>query len=82
MIVLGCMDLDLAFREEQPAPLSDKSSTDDKLNMERWDRSNCMSLMIIKRFIPETFRGSMSKEKDATKFLEKIEQCFAKNEKG
>ncbi|XP_038707282.1 uncharacterized protein LOC120002594 [Tripterygium wilfordii] len=31
MIVLGCMDLDLALREEQPTPLSENSSTEDKL---------------------------------------------------
>ena len=81
MIVLGCMDLDLALREEQPAPLSEYSSNNDKKNMERWERSNRMSLMIMKRSIPETFRGSMSEEKNATKFLKEIEQRFAKNEK-
>ena len=73
MIVLGCMDLDLVLREERPAPLSDKSSTDDKVNMERWDCSNRLSHMILKHSIPETFRGSMSEEKDVTKFLEEIE---------
>ena len=73
MIVLGCMDIDLALREEQPTPLSENSSNNDKKNMERWDRSNRMSLMIMKRSIPETFRGSMSEEKNATKFLKEIE---------
>ena len=73
MIVLGCIDLDLALREERPAPLNDKNSTDDKVNMERWDRSNRMSLMIMKHSILETFRGFMSEEKDATKFLKEIE---------
>ena len=81
MIVLGCIDLDLVLCEEQPAPLSDKSSTDDKVNMESWARSNYLSLMILKRSILETFRGSMSEEKDVTKFLEEIKQRFAKNEK-
>ena len=47
-IVLGCMDLDLALRIEQPASLTDASSPDDKRNFEKWDRSNRMSLMIIK----------------------------------
>ena len=81
MIVLGCMDLDLALQEEQPAPLSENSSNNDKRNMERWDHSNRMSLMIMKRSILETFRGSMSEEKIATKFLKEIEQRFAKNYK-
>ena len=35
LIVLGCMDLDLALREEQPTPFSEKSSIDNKVNMEK-----------------------------------------------
>ena len=37
--------------------------------------------MIMKRSIPEAFRGSISKGQSAKKFLEEIEQYFAKNEK-
>ena len=82
MIVLGCMDLDLALRIEQPADLTDRSSTEEKRDMERWDRSNRMSLMIIKRGIPEAFRGAMSeKVTTANEFLEEIEKRFAKNNK-
>lgn len=62
MIVFGCMDLNFALREERPSPLNEKSSTDDKVIMEKWDRSNRMSLMIMKRFTPETFRGSVKRE--------------------
>ena len=41
-----------------------------------------MSLMIMKRAIPETFRGTMSnKVTTAKEFLEKIEKRFAKNKK-
>ena len=35
----------------------------------------------MKRSIPKTFRGSMSEEESAKKFLEEIKQRFAKNEK-
>ena len=75
------MDLDLALREKRPTPLCDKSSTNDKVNMERSDHSNRMSLMIMKCSIPKTSWGSMFKEKNATKFFEEIEQHFAKNKK-
>ena len=82
MIVLGCMDLDLALRIERPADLTDRSSTEEKRDMERWDRSNRMSLMIIKRGIPEAFRGAVSeKVTTANEFLEEIEKRFAKNDK-
>lgn len=60
MIVLGFMDLDLALRFEPPTDLTDKSSMEEKRDFEMWDRSNRMSLMIIKRGIPETFRGTIS----------------------
>ncbi|XP_060960794.1 uncharacterized protein LOC133031329 [Cannabis sativa] len=55
LIVLGCMDLDHALRNEQPAPLTKESSHDDKREFERWDHSNCMSLMIMKHNILEAF---------------------------
>ena len=59
LIVLGVMDLDLAIRTDSPTALSDKSTPDEKKDMEKWEKSNRMSLMIIKRAISESFRGSM-----------------------
>ena len=56
-IVLGCMDLDLALRTERPILAEDNSN---EAKVERWDRSNRMSLMIKKRSIPEAFWGSIS----------------------
>ena len=41
-----------------------------------------MSLMIVKRAIPKTFRGTMSdKVTTAKKFLEEIEKRFARTKK-
>ena len=48
MIVLGCMDLDLALRVGQLAAPTDESFLEEKRDFERWDRSNRMSLMIVK----------------------------------
>ncbi|KAM6556615.1 hypothetical protein CsatB_003634 [Cannabis sativa] len=82
LIVLGCMDLDHALRNEQPAPLIKESSHDDKREFERWDRSNRMSLMIMKHSIPEAFWGTESEGVTMAKnFLEQIEERFAKNDK-
>nr|KAJ0221325.1 hypothetical protein LSAT_V11C200069580 [Lactuca sativa] len=77
MLVLGCMDLDLALRIEQPI-LTATSSVENKRDAEKWDRSNRMSLMIIKRGIPEAFRGANEQSINAKDFLAEIEQCFAK----
>ncbi|XP_020598841.1 uncharacterized protein LOC110038368 [Phalaenopsis equestris] len=76
------MDLDLALRMENPAPLTDASSSEDRRIYEKWDRSNRLSLMIIKRGIPEAFRGAVSSEiTDAASFLAEIEKRFAKSDK-
>ena len=81
-IVLGCMDLDLALRTEQPASLTVASSSDDRKNFEKWDRLNRMSLMIIKRGILEAFRGVVSEKiTKAKEFLAVIEKRFVKNDK-
>ena len=82
LIVLGVMDLDLALRVYQPDPLTHESTSDQKREMEKWERSNRMSLMIMKRAIPKAFRGTMFEQITMTKgFLKDIEKRFAKNEK-
>ncbi|XP_012461914.2 uncharacterized protein LOC105781942 [Gossypium raimondii] len=82
LIVLGCMDIDLALREEQLAPLIAERTPDVKRDFERWDRSNRMSLMIMKHNILKAFRGTESKKITQAKgFLDEIEKRFAKNDK-
>ncbi|XP_074352358.1 uncharacterized protein LOC141691524 [Apium graveolens] len=84
LLVLGFMDLDYAIRKEQPASLIDESSAIDKLNFEKWEGSNRISIMMIKRNIPEALRGGMSKDSDEVfvkDFRDEIEKRFTKNEK-
>ncbi|XP_024026324.1 uncharacterized protein LOC112093013 [Morus notabilis] len=76
-IVLGCMDLDDALRIERPTSITENPNTD---KIEKWVRSNRMSLMIMKRPIPEAFWGSITESTNAKKFLTEIEQYFTKNE--
>ncbi|XP_022882225.1 uncharacterized protein LOC111399190 [Olea europaea var. sylvestris] len=57
LIVLGCMNFDLAFWIEESTPFTKESSPDEKKNFEKWDHSNRTSLMIIKHGILEVFRG-------------------------
>jgi len=47
-IVLGCMDLDLSLRENRHVATPENPN---EAKIEKWDRSNCMCLMIIKRSI-------------------------------
>jgi len=81
-IVLGCMDLDLALRIKKPPSPTDFSTSEQRKLHEKWDHSNHMSLMIIKRDIFEVFRGTASDDiTSAKEFLAKIEKRFAKSDK-
>ncbi|XP_027077165.1 uncharacterized protein [Coffea arabica] len=82
LIVLGVMDLDLALRNDSSPPLTDQSTSDEKRNNERWERSNRLCLMIIKKAVPEAFRGTMSETTvTAKEFIQDIEKRFVQNEK-
>ena len=81
-IVLGVMDLDLALRVSSPTPLTVESSSDEKRDIERLEKSNRMCLIIIKKAIPEASRGTISETiKTAKEFLKEIKNRFSKNEK-
>ncbi|XP_011091738.1 uncharacterized protein LOC105172097 [Sesamum indicum] len=81
-IFLEVMDLDFALREDSPLAFSDKSTSKEKREKERWEKSNRMCVMIIKKTIPKAFRGTMfdilTRAKD---FLTDTEKRFIKNEK-
>ncbi|XP_043695664.1 uncharacterized protein LOC122646226 [Telopea speciosissima] len=48
LLTLGCMDLDLAIHVDESATLLDFSTPKEKAHYERWERSNRLSLMLIK----------------------------------
>ncbi|KAJ3688525.1 hypothetical protein LUZ61_017689 [Rhynchospora tenuis] len=81
LIVLGCLDLDYALREDKPSEIVAKSTQQHIQNVAQWNRSNRMVLMIIKKTIPEAFRGTISDSDPAKVYLEEIEKRFAKSEK-
>src|SRR4051812_47670335 len=60
LIVLGCMDLDLALRTEHFPSLTAASTSDQRKNFEKWECSDRLSLKIIKHNIPKAFRGTVS----------------------
>nr|KYP46417.1 Retrovirus-related Pol polyprotein from transposon TNT 1-94 [Cajanus cajan] len=73
LIVLRVMDLDLALKISHPYLLQE---------MEMWEKSNRMSIMIMKKAILEAFRSTISVNINTAKeFLAKIEKRFVKNEK-
>ena len=78
----GCMDLDYALRVDRPSDLTNASTAEQRSTMEKWERSNRMSLlMIMKHSIPEAIRGAIPKETQAKAFLDQIANRFAANKK-
>ncbi|RDX77339.1 hypothetical protein CR513_42557, partial [Mucuna pruriens] len=77
-IFLVYMDLDLVLQVEKLIPTPNNLQD---VKIEKWERSNRMCLMIMKCSILEAFQGSIFESQSARKFLEEIEQFFAKNEK-
>ncbi|XP_071700052.1 uncharacterized protein [Rutidosis leptorrhynchoides] len=75
-ISLGITDLDYALRFDQPAPLADESTVEQKRTYDIWERSNRMSLMIMKNSISPAIRGAIPDSENAKEFLEFVEEQF------
>ena len=56
------MDLDYALRENRPPDLTSARTAEQRVVMEKWERSNRMSLMIMKHSILEAIKGAIPEE--------------------
>ena len=81
IIVLGCMDLDYALREDRPPDLTSANTAKQRSITKKWELSNRMSPMIMKHSIPEAIRGAIPEETRAKTFLDQIANRFVANEK-
>ncbi|KAL4554216.1 hypothetical protein LXL04_037399 [Taraxacum kok-saghyz] len=75
-LALGVMELDHALRFDPPEALNEKSTTEQKLFYDKWERSNRMSLMIIKNSISMPIRGAIPDSENAKTYLESVEEQF------
>ena len=69
-IVLVFMELDLALRMKRPTSTPKNLN---KANIEKWERSNRLILMLMKRSIPKAFSVFITESANAKKFLLDIE---------
>ncbi|KAG6495762.1 hypothetical protein ZIOFF_043589 [Zingiber officinale] len=79
--VLGVMDLDYALRVYKPTPLSNTSTQDEKSAYEKGEKSNRLSLMIMKGSISSDIRGGVPDSENAKDFLDSIEEQFQSSSK-
>ncbi|XP_068340490.1 uncharacterized protein [Pyrus communis] len=80
-IVLGMMDLDLALRDDEPAPVDENLTTDQRLKFKKWEKANRMSLMVMKRAMGETVMGGITACDKAKEFLDAVSAKFKESEK-
>ncbi|KAF5788317.1 putative RNA-directed DNA polymerase [Helianthus annuus] len=70
------VDLDYALRHDPPAALTAESNADQKIEHEKWERSNRMSLMVIKNSISSAIRGAIPDSENAKEYLNSVEEQF------
>ncbi|GAV86943.1 hypothetical protein CFOL_v3_30369 [Cephalotus follicularis] len=75
-IVLGVMDLDHGLRIDAPTAITAQNTIEQKAAYEKWERSNCMSLMIMKSSISVAIRGAIPNSNDAKTNLASVEEQF------
>ncbi|XP_009353652.3 uncharacterized protein LOC103944907 [Pyrus x bretschneideri] len=75
------MDNDLALREDETPALTANITAEKRLKSEKWEKSNRMALMVMKRSISEAVRGGIPSCDKAKAFLEAIGAKFKMFEK-
>ncbi|XP_016459201.1 uncharacterized protein LOC107782778 [Nicotiana tabacum] len=76
LLTLGCSDLDLALRVDEPSIPMESSTPAAKANYERWKRSNRLSLMLIKAHISQSIRGSITNSDNVKAYMKAIDEQF------
>ncbi|KAJ4971745.1 hypothetical protein NE237_004844 [Protea cynaroides] len=75
-LTLGCMNLDLAINEEKPEDLTDESTSDQRDYYAKWQRSNNMSLRLIKANMSRTIRRFIPDKPTAREYLDAIKEQY------
>ena len=68
------IELDLALHVNEPPNPTDASTLEERANYERWEQSNCLSLMLIKSHISKSIRGSIPTCDTVKAYMKAIEE--------
>ncbi|XP_010260531.1 PREDICTED: uncharacterized protein LOC104599621 [Nelumbo nucifera] len=68
------MDLDLAIRIDKPTRITSANTGEQKALYEKWERSNCMSIMIIMSTISTAIRGAIPEKESTMDYLKAEEE--------
>ncbi|XP_026452035.1 uncharacterized protein LOC113352433 [Papaver somniferum] len=72
---LGVQDIDLALLIEKPI-MNDKSTPEDKDLLKKWERSDRLSIQLMRMHIDANIKGSLPEPKNAKDFMEIVKERF------
>ena len=81
LLALGCMDIDLALRIDEPETPTEQSTQANCALYERWERSNRLSMMVIKTHISQSIRGSIPECRTVKELMGAIDEQFVSSDK-
>ncbi|GAV58696.1 UBN2_2 domain-containing protein, partial [Cephalotus follicularis] len=73
---IGIADIDLAMISDMPADITDTSSLAERGHHAKWERSNRLCLMAMKRSIYEHILGGLPETNDAREFFAAVGQRY------
>ncbi|XP_062075018.1 uncharacterized protein LOC133779031 [Humulus lupulus] len=73
---LGIMDLDLCMHEDQPAAFTDVSTTAHRTLHAQWKKPNRLSLIAMKRSIPEHILSGLPETTNAQEILTNVGKLY------
>ncbi|XP_019150077.1 PREDICTED: uncharacterized protein LOC109146860 [Ipomoea nil] len=71
---LGVLDLDLALLNDKPAAINDNSSDDDVAFHQAWEKSNKLSLMLMRMTLGNNIKSTIPKFDSAKDMLKHVEE--------
>ncbi|KAL3524677.1 hypothetical protein ACH5RR_013049 [Cinchona calisaya] len=78
---LGVLDLHLALLKDKPAAITDSSSEEEKLYNKAWERSNRLSLKLLRMTIANNIKTTIPQTESAKEYLKFVEECFRSADK-
>ncbi|XP_059455162.1 uncharacterized protein LOC132185401 [Corylus avellana] len=78
---LGCLELDLALRVDEPPALTEKSTPQEIAKHEQWERSNRLSLIFMKSHVSKGIRSSIPECTNAKAFIKAVDEQFMSSNK-
>ncbi|PRQ57453.1 hypothetical protein RchiOBHm_Chr1g0348501 [Rosa chinensis] len=81
IISLGLADLGIALRTTKPESAHATGTNQQRAAYEKWERSNRLSLLVMKRSMTEAIRGSIEDCEYAVDYLDAIGKKYKESEK-